>query len=412
MESERLEERWNRELAAKGRILPDYGNYSTSSLPGAIRAVLEGRRFENDVARFVGKENRERVLLIVLDGLGYTALAGKSGKLPFFDGCRREGKMIPVTTVFPSTTAAAITTLHTGKLPGEHGMIEWHLYLKELGLMVQSLPFIPSRPDDQLKFEKLRPSARVLCSCRTVYSRLARRGVRSAVLQPASITDSSFSRIIANGADRLGYANLGEAARKLDRLLLDRRHGFVNFYYPGIDSAGHLFGPSSKEYAGEMGTMDSFLSHAAKAAAENGFTTVITSDHGQVDVNPRNVLLLDEIDGFNSRLALNRDEIIQPYGSPRDVIVDAAEDQEEFRSWLKGALGENSEVFTSDSMISEGYFGKSISGVARDRISDLWILPRGQNVVWYRHYTEETLEFKGMHGGTSLEEMIVPLAVL
>ncbi len=412
MKADELEGKWSRRWEEKRRVVPDYGGFSIASVPAAIRRKLQGGRSGNGLEDFVGSGSGEKVLLVLLDGLGYYEMKRNSGELPFFNRCLRTERLLPITTVFPSTTSAAITTLHTGKTPAEHGLLEWYLYLREIGMLVESLPFVPRLPDDFPEFERRKPSVKLLYGGRTLYSKLARAGIGSVILQPSGIVDSVFSRLISKGAERMGYSNLQDAYGMLSWLLQEGKQELVHFYYPGIDSAGHAYGPSSDQYLDEMRNASSFLEKVAKVASESGFTLIVTADHGQVDVKPQDMILLDELDGFDARLAIDRNRPVQPYGSPRDVIVGTSGDSKEFRDWISSILLEEADVLTTDDMIREGYFGKVMSKTGRERMSDVWILPRASNTVWYRHYRGERFVFNGMHGGASLEEMIVPLIVL
>ncbi len=408
---EELEERWEREWKSKGRIAPDYGGYSVAGIPAAIRKKYENLQPANGAEEFVLSATGGGTLLVVLDGLGYYEMKRNRSVLPFFSRCLKDGLVLPVTTVFPSTTSAAITTMHTGKLPAEHGVIEWYLYLRELGMLVESLPFAPRLPEDGDAFRRLKPSVKMLYRGRTLYSKLSAEGICSLVMQPAGIADSAFSRLISRGGERAGYSNLDDALQKLRRLLEAGKQRLIHFYYPGIDSAGHAHGPGSPQYLEEMRRADSFLASASRLASQKGFELVVTADHGHVGVEPKDMTMLDRIHGFAGRLDSCGDRLIQPYGSPRDVIIDTVGEENQFRDWMKGKLGEKAEVLTTEQLIAEGFFGKSISRAGRERMSDVWVLPNGANTVWYRHFHDEMFVFKGMHGGASLNEMIVPLLV-
>src|ERR671925_563676 len=50
---------------------------------------------------------------------------------------RRRGSL---TSVFPSTTASAITTSYTGRTPLEHGLTGWFTYFGEAGCVSAALP--------------------------------------------------------------------------------------------------------------------------------------------------------------------------------------------------------------------------------------------------------------------------------
>lgn len=406
-----LEEKWEGILASRGRIAPDYGGFCSSAIPGAVRRFLGGRTADSFAGRLLSSRQGERILLVVLDGLGYNALRRAGRRLPFLAGCLEDGDLLPVTTVFPSTTSAAMTTLHSGKLPGEHGLIEWYLYIQEIEMLLESLPFSPLLPSDRERFDREERSPKLLYDGRTVYSKLSADGIPSAVLQPDSIAGSIFTKLITKGADTGGYDSLPSALAMLEDMMAGGRHGFIHFYYPGIDTAGHIYGPSSAEYMEEMRKMDAFLASLSASAARHRTTIVMTSDHGQVDVRPDEALMLNDLKGFDGKLAKDSYGPVQPYGSSRDVILKAGEDQQDFAGWLRDGLGARADVLMSGELAKEGFFGSSISARARSRMGDIWILPRGTGNVWYRHYAGESFRFLGVHGGMTGGEMIVPLLI-
>ena len=65
----------------------------------------------------------DRVVLLVLDGLGWTQLQSRRHLTPTL--ASMEGG--PITTVAPSTTATALTSITTGMTPGQHGVVGYRL---------------------------------------------------------------------------------------------------------------------------------------------------------------------------------------------------------------------------------------------------------------------------------------------
>lgn len=411
MDAATLEDRWVSEHESGGMVFPDYNGYCVSSLPEEITRALEGKTAATALGELLASRSGTRIIEVMLDGFGYFEMKRCADRLPFFGGRLADGTLLPITTVFPSTTSAALTTLHTGRTPGRHGLIEWNLYLREIGMTIETLPFYPKAPDDMERFDRMKPSPGMLFDGRTVYSRLSKKGHKSAIMQPSGIAGSAYSRLISKGGDVIAYTDLDMASRSLGKLL-EMDYSLIHFYYPGVDTAGHRYGPGSREYLDEMKMADEFLRRLSIYSERNGATLVVTSDHGQVRVRPEETVFLDTIGGFNGRLAIAGERVIRPYGSPRDVIVDAEGDAREFATWLSSELNGRADVFLTDDLIKRGLFGDDISEKARDRMSDIWVLPVGGNLVWYRQYAEERVEFRGMHGGACLEEMVVPLVVL
>lgn len=77
----------------------------------------------------------KHLVLIIVDGMGYDFLSG-SAHAPTLNRYL-QGK---ITSVFPSTTASAITTFLTGLAPQQHALTGWFNYLKEIDRIVAVLP--------------------------------------------------------------------------------------------------------------------------------------------------------------------------------------------------------------------------------------------------------------------------------
>ena len=66
-----------------------------------------------------------QIVLLVIDGLGAEQLRERRNLAPMLAG----GAGTPITSVAPSTTACALTTLVTGRVPAEHGVVGYRVAL-------------------------------------------------------------------------------------------------------------------------------------------------------------------------------------------------------------------------------------------------------------------------------------------
>src|SRR6478752_1154656 len=94
------------------------------------------------------------VLLLLIDGLGYNYLANRGAGSAL--ASRLKSRM---TSVFPSTTASAITTTFTGLAPAEHGLTGWYTWFPEAGTIAAALPFKPRGAGDSLESRGITPAA-------------------------------------------------------------------------------------------------------------------------------------------------------------------------------------------------------------------------------------------------------------
>src|SRR5262245_60742900 len=103
----------------KPDVKPDYSGAGLVNLMASIVAGRGGAPRHPLLASLPAKEvsDAKNVVLLIVDGLGdhYLMRRGAGGEL-----ARRRRRAI--TSVFPPTTASAITTSYTGSTPLEHGL--------------------------------------------------------------------------------------------------------------------------------------------------------------------------------------------------------------------------------------------------------------------------------------------------
>src|SRR5687768_12208872 len=117
---------------------PDYSGGSLVNLMASIVAARGGKALHSPLRNIETAMARDarNVVLLIIDGLGdnYLMRRGAGGEL-----ARR--RRAALTSVFPSTTASAITTTYTGRTPLEHGLTGWFTYFGEAGCVSAALPF-------------------------------------------------------------------------------------------------------------------------------------------------------------------------------------------------------------------------------------------------------------------------------
>src|SRR5215813_172969 len=155
-----------------------YESYCLSKIPATVLALL-GIPQPNPVLATIiqgtvlHRQSPPKVVVLLIDGFGWHQWLEYAPHYDFFNRVTARGVVAPITTVFPSTTAAALTTIHSGLTPQEHGLPEWWIYLEEIGTLVASLPFTPlgARGRDKLLEAGVKPS--ILFQGKTIYQLLA-----------------------------------------------------------------------------------------------------------------------------------------------------------------------------------------------------------------------------------------------
>lgn len=355
----------------------------------------------------------EKIILFLFDGLGDNLLQNEALKHDFFQGLVKKGFYSPITSVFPSTTAAAISTINSGLSPLEHGLPEWNVYFRELDIVLQTLPFMPVVPSDMKKLAN--PPAGLLFNQETIYQRLQRVKIPSFTFLYEGYMNSPYNQTACIGSTVITYKTLSDLLTSLLDCLRKVSKGFFYVYWGAVDASEHTFGPSSKEAKFEVSKLANSLQKdfvdkvEFKDAADTAL--LITADHGQVPVDPQTTIYLDKMKGLEDLLRVSPNGyLIPPSGGPRDAFLHIKEGKTEYaQKMLQKELGQKAKVLTSQQVSEIGFFGSgTVHSEFKSRTGDILILPCGNQTIWYHFTPEINFELNGHHGGLSKEEMMIP----
>ena len=403
-----------------GAVKPDYGGYCLSNVPSTIMSVFgvnSGRPvLPKDALGSVETGGIDNVILLLCDGLGYNEWTRQAGR-GFFGSISAKGSVRPITTIFPSTTAAALTTVATGLTPQEHGLPEWYVYMEEIGAVIITLPFVRvgDKGRDTLEGEF---NPRALFSGRTMFQRLREEGIKSTSLSSRNLAYTVYSTISRTGSEVLPYSAASDLTVSLRRLV-ERSRGKNLFYayWSYVDTIEHMYGPNTDESEVEASVIShafqqGFLSKLDREAAKRTLI-LVTADHGQLQVDPKKTVYMNRWGRLTKAFKKSPlKEPIPPWGSARDAYLEVEEDSvEATRRYLEKRLRGVASVLTTAEGIEMGLFGiNRPSRRFRRRVGNLMILPHGNKTVWYRYSKGDPLNLRGHHGGLTKDEMTIPLA--
>src|SRR3989344_3731900 len=316
-------------LKTKGDFIhPLYGRYSVAEIGPTILRLF-GLKTKRSGLPFLKDQigQYRQVILVLADGFGYNHFQQYRKIFPFLKQLAAASKVYPLSTVFPSTTGAALTAVHTGLSPQEHGIPEWTVYFEELDAVIETLPFRPVKTDGLDTMLKAGGKPQMLFSGRTLYQQLKAGGVNSFVFTPQAFAHSVYSRLTQRGSQLVTFRTARELCQKL-RATLKRTKGRAYFfvYWTEIDSAEHRFGPGSPEHKKALGqffsTLQKELVKKIDVKVFSDTLLILSSDHGQVKVNPKKTIYLNHYPQILNHLAKTKSgQLIPPTGSPRDVFL-------------------------------------------------------------------------------------------
>ena len=356
--------------------------------------------------------NYDAVILFLIDGFGWRFFE-RFQDAPFLKRIARQGQIEKITSQFPSTTAAHITTIHTGLPVGVSGVYEWYYYEPQIDQIIAPLLFSLSgaKERDSLKSIGVKPAA--IYPRGILYPALKKKGVDSYLFGMREYTPSTYSSVIMDGLDQNAFKTLSEGLTNL-KLLLEKQSKptYVHVYFDKIDSICHEYGPNAPQTEAEIETflliMENYFERIFNGSKRILF--LMTADHGQVEVDPLTTIYLNRdmrFSGIERFLKTNRyGQMLVPAGSARDMFLHIKEGVlEEAQAFLAPRLEGKADVVKVESLISEGYFGPEVSSRLRERVGNLVILPYRYESVWWYEKDKFEQRFYGHHGGLTPQEM-------
>jgi predicted AlkP superfamily pyrophosphatase or phosphodiesterase len=352
----------------------------------------------------------QRVILVLMDGLGFHRLSRwmQHGDAPVWSALAGQGLYAPLTSITPSTTSSALTTLWTGRSPTEHGVTGYEMWLKEYGIVANTILHMPitfksdlgalSRagfdPETFIPFQKLG-------------THLAAHGVKTYALEHFDLLDSGLTRMLFKDVQVKGFNTAVDLWINLRQRLHSQpdERCYTWVYWDQVDHLGHHYGPDDERLSAEF----SIFSHAMQQlfldrlspAVRRDTLLILTADHGQIPTRPDPHYDLRNHPGLTRRLHIN------PTGENRLAYLYIRPGQSEaVREYIERAWPNQFAVVESGYAAAMGLFGPGQPHQAlQDRIGDTLVIARGEAYFWW---ADKEDRMYGRHGGLHPEEMLVP----
>jgi hypothetical protein len=364
-------------------VMPDYGGACISNLLDALAGPASAEWVPAEVAEATS------VVLLVLDGLGWEQLRARPQLAPTLSSA--SGMDRPITSVAPTTTATALTSITTGRPPSEHGVLGYRMAAD--GQILNVLRWTLGRGE----------------------GRDARRALPARDLQPLGpfpgydrpvpvvskdeFAGTGFTAVHLGDAPIHGYKVASSLPVEVDRLV---RAGepFVYAYYDGIDKVAHSSGLGDR-YDAELRATDNLVTELVERLP-HGTVVVVTADHGQIDIGLRVELLgRDLMSGIELLSGEGRFRWLHARdGAVPDLVAGATE-----------RYGATTWVVERDRIVDEGWFGGPLDAAFVDRIGDVALAPHAPIAFVDPADTGES-RLQSRHGSLTADEMLVPLLAL
>ncbi|MCL5877439.1 MAG: alkaline phosphatase family protein [Candidatus Bathyarchaeota archaeon] len=400
---------------------PQYEKNCISNIPNLILNIFQAKNPKPNPLKENIKEvdckKVNKIVLLVVDGFGYNQYLGHHKENRFLVNLANKGKVCPLTSVYPSQTTNALTTLNTGLTPQEHGLFEYFIYLKEVGTV------------NALRFERIGTKKRnlveegfdptLMFKGKNIQQTLNQEGIHTFTHMHISNASNACTKLVFDGSTIVPALKTSDAIVNL-RKNIEKNKGRAYFFVhlETLDIISHEYGPQSAEYSAELQTISHLLQKELieKIGSESSKETLMlmTADHGAVHAEPNETtyLNLEKEPLLNMQCGRNGKRIL-PTGGPRDIFLHI-KDQKLTRTKeaLFKKIGGKAQIVETKEAIKNGLFGLGdASPEFIERAGNLLILPYGKETVWFEGPDRRKIEFVGQHGGLSEEEMLVPLGI-
>jgi hypothetical protein len=373
-------------------------------LPPGLHAPLEIPALD-ELAR-----GAEQIIVCLLDALSLSRLTG------WLEGPGRplkrmidDGLLVPLTSVVPSTTTSALTTLWTGRSPAEHGILGYELLLREYGMVTNMITLAPAAFDNQrglLERAGVRPQS--LLPVPTLGTRLTQAGIEAHAYIGNSIRGSGLSRMHYGDTILHGFGSPADLWHSLRQLVERPPDGkrFAWAYYSGVDALSHVYGPDSDlvhaEFEFFIRAMNELFVLPLGRSTGRDVLLLLLSDHGQVATAAQPHRHLSQHPELARRLHLS------PTGEARLPYLHLLPGQTvAAREYIGHTWPGEFTWLDSGEALHAGLFGPGTPcEQAASRLGDAVLVSHGSAYLWWADKPDTLL---GRHGSLTAEEMIVPL---
>lgn len=357
-------------------VRPDYGG---AWVGGVVAGLAAARRGEIAPWMPTPASHARTTVLLVVDGLGWEMLERNAERVPVLSSLAGG----PITTVAPSTTAAALTSITTGVPPASHGVIGYRFRVG--GEVLNTLQWRVRRGADTPVPEQVQPVPPF-------------GGDPVPVVSRREFADTGFTVAHLRGARLHGWVTPATIAAHVVEAVA-QRPPLVYAYTDGIDKVAHAHGLSGEYLGRELAATDALVAELLDGVPDD-VAVVVTADHGHVEVDPAD----------HYRLGRDLGELLSACAGEarfRSLYARAGAARELAQA-VHECYGHLAWIRTREELIEEGWLGDGIRPTITGRVGDVVLAPH-EPVAFIDPSHEREAELSGMHGSLTRAEMLVPL---
>jgi len=384
-------------------VYPDYKNSIVNLVSSILNVYAVNtehpplKQLEIDSMR-----KRQNIILLILDGFGVNLLNKFTSSSKFL----AKNYVSPITSVFPSTTSAAITSIISGKTPWEHGAIGWTLYFKEFAKNIDFLPNWDSITTTTQDTDKYNITDFV--GAKNIFSQISENSpdVQQYYFTHKELSQSSNTIHNAGSAKIIPYSKHHQLYDKINKLVQTKNseRKFIFAYSSSPDKIEHQKGVYGVDVEEHIRETDTALEALCSKLAGSNTTIMITADHGLIDVNKYSYVNEDE--------KLFDSLILPTFPEPRFISFFVKKHkmkqfEEAFRKYENEFLLFDREEFIKHKLLGTGKMHPKIDDFVGDYLA-IAISDSAMKSIYLQNGKWEK-EFLAHHSGLTEDEMLVPL---
>lgn len=356
----------------------------------------------------------KRVVVILLDALGWNIVQHLRKDVAMLNSAEIAA---PITSVYPSNTAIALSCVWTGTAPAQHGLMGFKQFLPEFGVVGQMIGLSPFFQGigarDVLAKAGMDPVTYLATPGSAEQFGAAHVDVHD--FKGRDIVDSALSKMHGRGvAERhpaITFADLLVQAVETLEAQPANEKCYLHCYWPTIDMVSHRRGPFGESTLQEarrlLSQIDSILLKGLSPAAREGTLVCLMADHGHIMYDKQQSIVLSQHPELQRMLLMNPTGGVRfPYLFAKQGKVQAVID------YINTHCGESALAISAETALELNLFGpQPYAPNARDRLGDVVVIMRDQ-AVFVEPFEEQFVDsIVAGHGGLSADEMEAPWMV-
>ena len=399
-------------------VLPNYEGLSLANIPCTIANLLNVPDFgsphlDEDITEHLDGPY-EKVVLLLVDALGYALFTRMLESQHDFFWKRYVDQAVfsPITSVCPSTTASALTTLWTGVGPAEHGIIGYEMWAREFGMVINNILHSPALSREDVGcLSRAGFDPHTFLDTPILGTHLMDNGVNATTFIHSAIAHSGLSVMQMEDVDVHTFVDEADLCVSLADHINSRPgiKEYIYVYYSDIDTLMHRYNAFDMRVDLQFRAFSSlfeeaFINRVDKIIRQKSLL-ILMADHGS-KATPK----YDKYD-LNQHPELLKYLVMQPTCENRLAFFFIKPGKlQAIRDYFEQTWPDKFILFDPDTALQSGLFGKGpFKTTSRDRLGDLIVVARGDAYLWWAPKPNPML---GRHGGLSIEEMLVPFYAL